>query len=444
MTADVASRLIAAGMSSSEAGSKARLFASAESGIDSAGRDVRRWFVPGRIEVLGKHTDYAGGRSLLCAAERGMCVIAVPRDDTSVRIHDAARVADIEFTLFPDLDTEGGGWATYAKVVARRVARNFPGSLAGADIAIASDLPRSAGLSSSSVLVVAIFSALAAINRLQERDEYTSNIADPEELAGFLGCIENGENFRGLAGDRGVGTFGGSEDHTAILCCQAGQLSQYRFCPVKFERRIRLPEQYIFAIGSSGVVAKKIDSARESYNRISLAAATVLRVWNVASERQDPSLFLAASHAHDAPERIREAIRRSNMSDFSGDELRRRFDQFFLESQAIVPAAASALAAGSMRALGELVDRSQSAAERLLGNQVPETMELARSARSLGAYAASAFGAGFGGSVWALIRRDQVQAFLDAWRSQYQDRFPDAATRAEFFLTAPGPGITAL
>ena len=50
-----------------------------------------RWFVPGRIEVLGKHTDYAGGRSLLCAVERGFCVTAVPRDDDVMRVVDVGQ-----------------------------------------------------------------------------------------------------------------------------------------------------------------------------------------------------------------------------------------------------------------------------------------------------------------------------------------------------------------
>ena len=45
--------------------------------------------MPGRIEVLGKHTDYAGGRSLTCAAERGFSVAYVPRDDDVLRLVDA-------------------------------------------------------------------------------------------------------------------------------------------------------------------------------------------------------------------------------------------------------------------------------------------------------------------------------------------------------------------
>ena len=48
-----------------------------------------------------------------------------------------------------------------------------------------------------------------------------------ENLVEYLGCIENGQSFGILTGESGVGTFGGSEDHTAILCARAGQISQY-------------------------------------------------------------------------------------------------------------------------------------------------------------------------------------------------------------------------
>jgi galactokinase len=56
-----------------------------------------------------------------------------------------------------------------------------------------------------------------------------------------------------------------------------------------------------------------------------------------------------------------------------------------------------------------------------------------------GAEAASAFGAGFGGSVWALVRTDQAQPFIDCWRTEYEEKFPAAAHSATFFATRPGP-----
>jgi len=121
-----------------------------------------------------------------------------------------------------------------------------------------------------------------------------------------------------------------------------------------------------------------------------------------------------------------------------------RLDQFDAESRDIIPAAGDALERGDLVTLGALVDRSQRGAEVLLGNQVPETLHLTRSARSLGAVAASAFGAGFGGSVWALVRRDDAQRFTECWHESYAVRFPEPAKRASFFTTAAGPAAMRL
>ena len=80
----------------------------------------------------------------------------------------------------------------------------------------------------------------------------------------------------------------------------------------------------------------------------------------------------------------------------------------------------------------------------LLQNQVPQTVALATQARAAGAMAASAFGAGFGGSVWALIEMGEADRFLTAWRAAYAMAFSDEATRADFFLTQAGPAAFAL
>ena len=67
--------------------------------------------------------------------------------------------------------------------------------------------------------------------------------------------------------------------------------------------------------------------------------------------------------------------------------------------------------------MGTLVDRSMSLATTALGNQVPETIFLARRAREIGAAAASAFGAGFGGAVWAMVRASDADGFIARWRA---------------------------
>jgi galactokinase len=401
------------------------------------------FFVPGRVEFLGKHTDYAGGRSIVCAIERGICMVATPRADAQVRMLDVKRASTANFELSAEIEPARGHWSNFPMTVARRLARDFPGVKTGADIAFASDLPRASGMSSSSALVVAVFFMLAAANALWEREDYRRAIGSCEELAGYIAAIESGASFGGFSGASGVGTHGGSEDHVAILCSRAGFLRQYSYCPVRFEKEIRLPEEVAFVIGVSGVRADKTGDARDAYNRASGAARRILQLWRDATGREDESLGAAVACEPRAAERIRELLRDSRDEEYPAALLMDRFEQFVEESNSIVPRAGDALESGDFRRLGEIVDRSQSLAEKLLGNQVPEMVELARSARQLGAVAASAFGAGFGGSVWALVERERAEEFRQAWAAQYHHRFPERAEASEFFVSRPGPGLVA-
>lgn len=437
----IAEELIAAGMSPVEAQRKAELLAACES---ICGNIDRHWFVPGRIEVLGKHTDYAGGRSLLCTAERGMCMAARKRADSGVKIVDAVTGESAEFSIAADIDVPDRGWAIYPTTVARRLARNFPGQWIGADIAFASDLPRASGMSSSSVLVTAVFTALGTLNDLESKPEYSANIKTREDIAGYSGCIENGQTFGMLVGDAGVGTFGGSEDHTAILCCRPGELSQFGFCPIRFEGSVSMPEDCIWVIAVSGVTAPKAGSARESYNNISRAAAMILDIWRRHSGAGAETLAAAIRSSSDAADRIRALLPQTADTGIPPDYFQSRFDQFVLESEKLVPSATRYLAAGDLEGFGRVADDSQAAAESGLRNQVPETIALARTARTLGAHAASAFGAGFGGSVWALVNRNDANEFCDRWRAHYLHEFPERSGACRFFLTGAGPSLMQL
>jgi galactokinase len=404
-----------------------------------AGEQCAYW-VPGRIEVLGKHTDYAGGRSLVCAVEQGFVSAAVPRTDATVRVIDVATGAKAVLALTPDLPPPSEAWLRYPATVLRRIAGNFPAARRGADLAFLSDLPPASGMSSSSAFMVAVFLAISDINRLAEDETYQEAMSTREDLAGYLATVENGQSFGALTGDRGVGTFGGSEDHTAMLCCRAGELSQYAFCPVRHERQVRCPSGRRFVVAVSGVKAEKTGAAMDAYNRASLAVGAILDSWRTASGRPDVSLAEAVDRAGVA--QVREVIERTVVEGFSTAVLLNRFDQFVEESVRIIPMASEALAAGDLKTFGALVDRSQDLSEKLLGNQVPETVMLARSARDLGADAASAFGAGFGGSVWALVPEGAVEAFRARWEAAYRAAFP--AVSPMFLVTSPGPAATKL
>jgi galactokinase len=310
--------------------------------------------------------------------------------------------------------------------VARRLARDFPRRWRGADIEFTSDLPRDAGLSSSSALIVACYAALADVNDLGP--------FAGEDLAGYLGAVESGAAFGAYPGDHGVGTTGGSEDHVAILLSRPGELGRYRFCPVRHEGQVPLPEDYRLVVAVSGVAASKTGAAREHYNRASRQAATLLARWRQATGQAAPSLAEALRSGPGAADDVRRLV--------AGEPaLLDRLEQLLAESEEIIPAATDALRRGDLAALGPLVDRSQALAERCLGNQVPETIFLARAARELGATAASAFGAGFGGSVWALVPDTGSDDLGRRWARAYGNAFPGRAHRAEFFATRAGPGF---
>ncbi len=447
-------RLIEAGLDENEAVAKAEFFARASKALPHAGRSSANagpaaFFVPGRLEVLGKHTDYAGGGSIVAAAGRGFCLVARPRDDDRITIVDVVFGETTEFSFADDLQPPWGHWSNYPMTASRRLARNFPGARRGVDIALAGDLPPAAGMSSSSALMIAIYLALDTANEFSTQPEFPEALTEPIELAGYLATIENGQSCGSLPGDRGVGTFGGSEDHTAILCSAPGQLGRFAYCPARFEGALPCPAGFRFAIGVSGLVAEKTGAARDGYNRASQLISAMVEIWSRETGETPASLAEALADSTKHVARLKEMFNAFDPGRIPSDAatwegitpktLAERLEHFLIENGQVLPSADRALRHGDVAEFGRVVDLSQEAAERLLGNQVPETIYLAASARKHGAVAASAFGAGFGGSTWAMVASDEIEKFLAAWSEDYHRAFPARRDTSLFFETVAGP-----
>jgi galactokinase len=379
------------------------------------------FFVAGRIEFLGRHTDYCGGRSIVCVIDKGFSVTFEPTDNEYVTLINDDTNEVITFRIREDLPIRENHWAKYPQAVAKRIAQNFKSKeLVGVDINFTSNLPQAAGVSSSSALIIATFSAISKVNNLPEFIEYKQNIRDEFELANYLGCIENGYDFGDLKGDKGVGTFGGSQDQTAIICCKHNTLSRFSFCPVRHEGDFPLSDDYVFVIASSGVVAEKTGAAKEKYNRLSLMTREIV-------EQFDEDLTLAQNI-----EKFGFEPMKSKLND---QDLINRLTQFYMESFEIIPQVSELLKNGDVENIGELIDLSHRNADELLGNQTIETNFLQQNAREIGAIASSAFGAGFGGSVYALVKKLDAENFLHDWKTNYTAKFPQL--KSVFFITRP-------
>jgi len=442
MTGDWSEPLRAAGFHDDEIGRRATLFdrvlARWGEGFGD-GRPTLAFHVPGRIEVLGKHTDYAGGRSLVCATEQGLAVLAAPRSDRMVRVLDALRREARTFQAVAGIEPTRGDWANYPMTVARRFALDH-GDLIGVDLAFASDLPFAAGVSSSSAIVVAVALVLIEINELHRRPSFTAAAQSTETLGAYLGAVENGRPFGTLAGSGGVGTLGGNQDQVAILSARPNALAQYRFDQLALEQLVRWPEELIFAIAASGVVAEKTGAALERYNDLARLTAQLAELAEDRRSRALGTLLMADPGAASAlagrlaawPDRTERARLLARLTQLDG------------ECRSIIPGVAHALRHGDLGRLGELVAASQQAAVSGLENQVPETVALVDLARCHGAVAASAFGAGFGGSVWAMVERARAASFVAEWDQAYKKAFPTHVNAAAVFLTRPAPPASRL
>ena len=363
---------------------------------------------------------------------------ANPLREPVIRVTVAGRRGRVAIPLSVAAAPVGPPWSGYVAAVARRLARDFPEARRGLDLRLKSSLPPSAGLSSSSAMIVAIASALADANEMESNDRWKELVPSDIARAEYFAAMETGAPYGPFVGDAGVGVRGGAQDPIAIICAHADSVGQFSYLPARLERRIPWPMGYTIAVGVSGVRATKTGNARSDYNRAADATRALVKAWNAATGRSDTTLAEAlASGPHAASTLAREA--EGGVGEFAGDYLGPRLAQYREEVDVIVPGVGDAIRDRDFARLGELVDRSQALAESALHNQVPETIHLARSARELGAAAASAFGAGFGGAVWAMVPVESAGDFLGAWRTSFEGAFPDRATTAKWLLTKPGP-----
>ena len=408
---------------------------------------------PNRVELLGKHTDYQGGETLVLAGPKNFFALAAPATDgVSQLVNADPELGETALRMgvdAPEILAEGVG-ARYTVQVARRLTRNLvdagfapPGNVKAVFL---SDIPIGGGTSGSSAKVITDFLVFITTSGLSASADFTKLITENGRRAGlhlkqrglddfllslsmYIAHYENGLDFGNLKGDRGVGTFGGSEDHTAILLGRRGRFLLCRYCPTELLHEVPEPEKHRVVTAYSGKRAEKTQNAMEKYNRLSKDAAEAVHVLNGALGTGYGLLrdfFLEMP-----PSERAEAVGKTLRTAGAGRGLSGRACQFFRERE-LIERAVGFLRESRMEEYGRLMNQSHELSREHLKNIAPEVDRLQRLAIELGALGATGFGGGFGGSCYALVDEADTRPFIREWRAAYLRIFPQYRDQASF------------
>src|SRR5687767_9055039 len=124
--------------------------------------EPRVFRAPGRVNLIGEHTDYNGGFVLPMAIDRECAVAVAKREDRKIHARSLNLDESDEFDLDKETERKKGAWLNYIEGVARILERKGV-KLSGADLLIYSTVPTGAGLSSSAALEVVSGLALSEI-----------------------------------------------------------------------------------------------------------------------------------------------------------------------------------------------------------------------------------------------------------------------------------------
>ena len=180
---------------------------------------IRRYVVPGRVELVGKHVDYAGGRSLTCAVDLALIDGETLSElGAARRCRSGARECRHAARRRRRAPT-GAAWSVYVAAVARRFARDFPHFRRGVSVRMSGDLPVGAASAARARSSSRSATALVRCESMRRTmTQWSRAISNSLARAEYFAAMETGAPYGPFAGEAGVGVRGGAQDHVAIIC----------------------------------------------------------------------------------------------------------------------------------------------------------------------------------------------------------------------------------
>lgn len=365
------------------------------------GGEPRVFSAPGRVNLIGEHTDYNNGYVLPMTINRRTYVAAAKRSDRMIRASSTSFEDAIEFELSLDM-RPGNDWGNHIRGIAACLLQD-EFDLFGADLLIDSDVPLGAGLSSSAALEISVGHALISINDQQ---------LNPVDLA--------------LIAQRGEQQFAGTQcgimdqyicclgvkDHALLIDCRD---LDYRAVPLDLE-------QARVVVCNSMV---KHDLAASAYNQRRAECEAGVR----ALARYLPGIESLRDVAIEDFDRY---------ADHLPDTIRRRCHHVIAENARVLSSVV-ALETGDLAQFGRLMTASHESLRDEYEVSCPELDLLVEIASQFsGVFGARMTGGGFGGCTVNLVAKDAVEEFISWVERSYQI---GTGLRPESYICAAVEGV---
>jgi galactokinase len=344
--------------------------------------DRSRWWAPGRVNLIGEHTDYNAGFALPFAIERG-CSATVERTDLVDVVAVSAQQPGPATARLDALDQTPPGWARYVFGVVWAIQQRGV-QVPGLRIVVDSEVPGGAGLSSSAALICSVATAANEVLALD---------LGSDDLLAITRSAEN--DF--------VGAPTGGLDQLAALRCTGGHAL---LCDMRSLEVRQVP----FDLVAAGLTMLVIDTrshhehATGEYRARRTGCEEAARQLGVSALRD-----IELAGLDDALERL------------SDDTLRRYTRHIVTENNRVLQTAAL-LDRGEITAIGQLLSASHESLRTDFRVTVDELDVAVTAALGAGAYGARMTGGGFGGSVIALLDMDRVASCEQAVRTAFASR----------------------
>ena len=328
--------------------------------------DAVKAFAPGRVNLIGEHTDYNQGLALPFAIQAGVTVAATPSDDG--RIHAFAADLDSRDSFDIDDPQPVGGWRAFVRGAVAELER-AGARIKGARLEINGSVARGSGLSSSAALEVAVCLALLAVS--------DADIPDRLELARICWRVVNDW----------VGADTGLLDQMASLYGEAEHALEIDF---------RSLEVTPVALELGGYTLATVDSGERHANRGSPDDA----------EGEEPGYNQRRRECREACERLGiESLREATLelADSLPEPLADRARHVIGENERVRETVA-ALRGGDLERVGELLNASHASLRDCFAVSTDAVEATVARMREAGAIGARIVGGGFGGHVLCLFR----------------------------------------